>query len=128
MIENLDLVRRSIASLIEAVKQHAKKNRKKLTDKAKLLFDLREIGFKRISPTKWAYDVREFNKSCVSIIVDIKDGYVDIIEDHLIVKDGEEMLMSSVDGQYTIEKVAHKDAIKKIHYRIRELIKDFKEK
>ena len=104
---NISLLKQELKILEESIVKYTKDNRDNMSAKSRLIHDLKDIGFVKISTTKWAFDIRNDGTSYVSFIIIFRGRAVDITEDHIIIQDGKESPTSTFKKPFTLMSVRY---------------------
>lgn len=125
-MENTIELKRELSILSETLVDFIENSRKNLSSKSVLIHDLKNIGFFKIGGNKWALDLKMHDISYVSFIVMFRGGAVDITEDHMVIHDGKEIPISSLEKPFTLTSVRYSRVIDELLKRVKELSEIFK--
>ncbi len=116
-----DLVRLELERLTVVLDNRIEKTKDKLNSKRKLIIDLMDIGFTKISDAKFSFDIRNHGTSYVTFTVIFRGKAVDIHEDHLVLRNRHEVPISEFGQSFNLVSVRYNKAIEAIYNRVIEL-------
>jgi len=125
-VNDTELLKRELLELTHSLEKYTNDNRDNLSAKSRVIHDLKDIGFVKISATKWAFDIKEDGISYVSFIIVFRGRAVDITEDHIVVTDGKEVPVSSFQKPFTMMAVRYSKVVSELLARAQDLTKFFK--
>jgi len=113
-----------LSSVLDEKIEHTKG---KLSSKSKLIMDICDIGFKKISDKKYTMDIRNRNKSYITFALTFRGRSVDIHEDHLVIHEKHEIPSSQLGEDYNLTSVRYSKVLGEISSRAEEILQKFKE-
>ena len=123
---DVNLLKKELQSLTESIQKYTTDNRDNLSAKTRIIHDIRDIGFVKISANKWAFDIRDHGVSYVSFILVFRGKAVDITEDHIVISEGGESPLSSFEKPFTLMSVRYSKVSEELLKRAQELSKFFR--
>jgi hypothetical protein len=120
-----ELVKLELDRLTSLLTTRVNINKRVLNSKRKLIMDLIDTGFKKISDTKYGLDIKNYGTSYVSFIVTFRGKAVDIHEDHLILVNRNEVPTSEFGNSFVLSSVRYGKAMEAIYRRVIELSEEF---
>jgi hypothetical protein len=121
-----DKLKIELTALSNILKDFVEINRDKMSSKAVLIHDLRDIGFSKIGDGKWALDLKMHGVSYVSFLLVFRGTAVDITEDHIIIVDGVETPVSKIRKPFTLTAVRYSRVVSEMLKRVEDLSKEMK--
>jgi hypothetical protein len=113
-----ELVREELNKLTLILNTRIEKTKDKLNSKRKLAMDLEDIGFIKISNSKYTLDIRNHGLSYISFSVTFRGKAVDIHEDHLVLRNRKEVPVSEFGESFLLSSVRYNRAVEEIYKRV----------
>ena len=118
-IEKLNILSSTVDEKIEHSKSY-------LSARNKLIMDITDIGFKKISDTKYTIDIRSKNKSYVTFTFVFRNRSVDMYEDHLVVHNKNEVPSSRLGNDFSLMAVRYNKVLEELVDRAEALESNFR--
>ena len=93
-----------------------------LNSKTKLLMDLSDVGFTKISDIKYSLDIKNRGRSYITFMLTFRGRNVDILQDHLVIYDKQEVPISTLNESYSRNAVRYGRVMEEIFDRASFLI------
>ena len=122
-----EMVKLELSRLSTILNDRIDRKKNELSSKRRLIIDLIDIGFKKISDTKYSFDITNRDKAYITFMVNFRGKAVDIHEDHIVIKDKHEVTVSSLGKQFSLYSVRYGKATEAIYNRVIELSKELSE-
>jgi hypothetical protein len=101
--------------------QRIEKTKDILTSRRKLVMELEDTGFTKISDNKYGLDIRNYGTSYVTFILTFRGKGVDIHEDHLVIVDKHEVPTSEFGKSFKLSSVRYNKVIEEVYKRVMDL-------
>ncbi len=113
-----------LSELGEILSRRIEVDSKSLSAKNRLIRDLGDIGFNKTLTNKFIYILKNRGKSYITFTVLLKGKTADVIEDHLVANNGEEVPISTIQQNFMLHSVRYSRVLNEIGKRIKELKKE----
>ncbi len=120
-----ELVRYEIEKLTIVLNDNIERTKDELNSKTKLIMNLLDIGFVKISQSKYNLDIQNRGKSYISFTITFRGKAVDIYEDHLVIKDGKEIPSSEIIDPFNLVSVRYSRVMGEVYNRASFLVTEF---
>lgn len=113
-----NIIRLELERLNSILANRIEQTKEELSSRDKLIMDLIDIGFKKISDKKYSFDIKNRGKSYITFMVIFRGKGVDIFEDHLVIRNKHEVPVSEFGESFSLYSVRYGRATEEIYKKV----------